>query len=128
MAEGDLDAAEEAFLAGEPDIKMWFSVSDPYENAVRNNWPFHDAVARVKKAQGRPAEAIAIYRELLEPDMGSKWTMWLQPRYVLELARLLDETGDKEAARAEYERFLKLWKDADEGLPELEEARAFVKN
>ena len=50
----------------------------------------------------------------------------LEPRFVLELARLLDETGQKEAAREEYERFLELWKDADEGLPELEEARAYV--
>jgi hypothetical protein len=50
----------------------------------------------------------------------------LEPRYVLALARLLDETGDKEAARAEYERFLELWKNADEGLPELKEAREYV--
>ena len=58
--------------------------------------------------------------------MSSKWTAWLEPRYVLELARLLDETGDKVAARTEYERFLELWKDANEGLPELKEARAYV--
>ena len=56
----------------------------------------------------------------------SKWTAMLEPRYVLEIARLLDEMGDKEGARTEYERFLELWKDADEGLPELEEARKFV--
>ena len=126
LAEGDLDAAEKAFMAGEPDIKMWFSLGNPIATAYANNWPFHDGVARAKKAQGKTAEAIAIYRDLLEPDMGSKWTMWLQPRYVLELARLLDEAGDKKGARAEYERFLELWKDADEGLPELKEARAYV--
>jgi hypothetical protein len=50
----------------------------------------------------------------------------MEPRYVLEMARLLDETGDKDGARAEYERFLELWKDADPDLPELKEARAYV--
>ena len=52
----------------------------------------------------------------------------LEPRLVLELARLLDASGDKEAARTEYQRFLALWKDADEGLPELQEARGYLAN
>jgi hypothetical protein len=82
----------------------------------------------VKKAQGDLAGAISIYRELLTSDIGSKWTAMLEPRYVLELARLLDETGDKAAARVEYERFLDLWKDADAGLPELKEARKYLDN
>jgi hypothetical protein len=48
----------------------------------------------------------------------------LEPRLVLELARLLDQEGDYEAARLEYRRFLDLWKNADPDLPELAEARA----
>ena len=58
--------------------------------------------------------------------MSSKWIAMLEPRYVLEVARLLDKTGDKAAARVVYERFLELWKDADAGLPELKEARDYV--
>jgi len=42
----------------------------------------------------------------------------LEPRYVLELARLLGAEGDAAAARVEYERFLKLWGNADASLPE----------
>ena len=48
----------------------------------------------------------------------------LDPRFVLAAARLAARAGDPETARAEYGRFLTLWKDADEGLPELAEARA----
>jgi hypothetical protein len=48
----------------------------------------------------------------------------LDPRFVLAAARLATRAGDPEAARAEYGKFLTLWKDADEGLPELAEARA----
>jgi tetratricopeptide (TPR) repeat protein/tRNA A-37 threonylcarbamoyl transferase component Bud32 len=129
LAAGDLTAAEAAFLAGEPAIKMPFSFgADPGIIGTHgmNVLPFHDGLARVKKARGDLEGAIAIYRDLLTPDIGSKWTMWLEPRYVLALARLLDETGDKEGARAEYERFLELWKNADEDLPELAEARAYL--
>jgi hypothetical protein len=47
----------------------------------------------------------------------------LEPRYVLEVARLLEKTGDRPGALKEYERFLDLWKHSDPGLPELDEAR-----
>ncbi len=127
LAAGDLAAAEAAFIAGEPEIKMSFSLGTSIiGTAMANSLPFHDGLARVRKAQGDSNGAIEIYRDLLTPDIGSKWVAWLEPRYVLLLARLLDETGDKVAARAEYERFLELWKNADEGLPELKEAREYV--
>jgi hypothetical protein len=47
----------------------------------------------------------------------------LEPRYILELGRLLDAEGDRAGARAEYQRFLKLWAGADASLPELSEAK-----
>ena len=55
------------------------------------------------------------------PDL--KLSSLLEPRYVLELARLLDENGDRTAARIEYRRFLDFWTHADAQLPELAEAR-----
>ena len=50
----------------------------------------------------------------------------LEPRHVLALARLLDQGDDAAGARVEYQRFVTLWADADEGLPEIEEARRAV--
>ena len=75
------------------------------------------------KARGDLSGAIAEYRHLLTPDVRQKFTSVLEPRYVLELARLLDEVGDTDAARIEYRRFLDLWKNADPDLPELADAR-----
>ncbi len=124
FAEGDLAAAERAFKAGEPELKMWFQNGFPAACVFANNMPFRDVAARIRVARGDLQGAIAEYRGLLTPDLGNRWTAMLEPRYLLELARLLERTGDREGARREYRRFLDLWKDANAGLPELKEARA----
>ena len=126
LAEGDLNTAEIDFKEGAPRFKMYFNNGSPEASVFLNHLPSRDGLARVNKRQANLAGAIRIYRELLTTDITSKWIAMLEPRYVLELARLLDETGDKQAARKEYERFLELWKHADEGLPELEEARKYL--
>ena len=63
-----------------------------------------------------------LYQRLLTYGPDRAWVTLFDPRYVLETARLLEETGDLRAARAEYGRFLELWQGADPGLPELAEA------
>ncbi len=44
----------------------------------------------------------------------------------LEIAGLLDHSGDPKAALVEYQRFLEVWQNADPDLPELTEARRAV--
>jgi hypothetical protein len=41
-----------------------------------------------------------------------------------ELGRVCEKLGDDAAASEEYATFLEMWSGADEGLPQLEEARA----
>jgi hypothetical protein len=45
-------------------------------------------------------------------------------RAVFDLARLDEKLGRAEAAREGYRAFLGLWKDAEPGRPEIEEARS----
>jgi tetratricopeptide (TPR) repeat protein len=117
LAERDLAAAESAFAEAEPTMKP-AGLDNPAATL------FREGRARVKVARGDLAGAIEAYRALNTPGIASKWVALFEPRYVLEMARLLDKMGRHEEARQEYERFLELWKDADEGLPELAEARA----
>ena len=126
FAEGDLVEAEKAFLAGEVEPRMWFYLADTPRSFFANSLPFRDGLAPVKKAQGDLAGAIEVYRKLNTADPSSKWVAMYEPRFVLEIARLLDQQGDEERARQEYQRFVELWSDADPGLPELEEARAYL--
>jgi tetratricopeptide (TPR) repeat protein len=103
---------------------MFFSRGSPSASLVRNSYSFRDGAARVLMARGNIDGAIDAYRRLLALDLSQKWTAILEPRLVLQLARLLDKKGDRAAARQEYQRFLDLWKRADSDLPELAEARA----
>lgn len=124
LAAGNLAAAEAAFLASEPEFKP--SVSDRIDPFF-SNLPFRDGLARVKAARGDLKGAIEIYRQLITPDISQKWTTILEPRFVFELAKLLEQSGDRAGAREQYERFLTLWKGADPGLAELQEARRRLK-
>jgi eukaryotic-like serine/threonine-protein kinase len=124
LARGDLAAAEQAFAASEPPLKMFFNMGGPSASLVRNSYSFRDGAARVQIARGNIDGAIDAYRRLLALDLSQKWTAILDPRLVMQLARLLDKKGDRTAARQEYQRFLELWKRADSDLPELAEARA----
>jgi hypothetical protein len=80
-------------------------------------------LARVEIGRGNRAEAIQEYRRLTTAGVGQRTSAALEPRHVFGLARQLDENGDTAAARIEYERFLKMWSNADSGLPELSEAK-----
>jgi tetratricopeptide (TPR) repeat protein len=126
LAAGDLATAEAAFAAGEPEFKP--PLSGPTASPVFfNNLPFRDGSARVRAARGDLKGAIEAYRRLLTPDISQKWTATVEPRFVLELARLLERAGDRAAAREQYQRFLDLWKRADPERPELDEARRRLK-
>jgi serine/threonine protein kinase/tetratricopeptide (TPR) repeat protein len=125
LAEKDPARASAAFAAGEPPQKMPFNrTGDEAVWTLLGNSVFpRDGVARALVAQGRVEEAIKVYRALLTPGRDSKFTAFFEPRYILALARLLDRSGQKDAANAEYRRFLEYWKKADPALPEIGEAR-----
>ena len=61
LAAGNLAAAETAFAAGEPELKMSFSNGIPQLSVFANGLPFRDGLARVRKAQGDVTGAIVAF-------------------------------------------------------------------
>jgi DNA-binding winged helix-turn-helix (wHTH) protein/tetratricopeptide (TPR) repeat protein/TolB-like protein len=125
LASGDARAAYSAFNQGEPSRKLPFNVTQVMES-LGSNLIFRDGAARAKALEGDRRTAAYLYRELLKPDMGQKWTAVLEPRFHLALARLSRDEGQREEAAEQYRRFLELWSEADPTLPEIEEAEAYL--
>ena len=94
---------------------------------VTNHLTSRDGLARVARMQGDSARAIEIYRRLLSAGPEQKFVSAFDPRYVLEIARLLDRAGDRPGASTEYNRFLEFWARADADAPEPGEARRAIK-
>jgi tetratricopeptide (TPR) repeat protein len=125
LASGDARAAYSAFNQGEPSQKLPFNVTHVIES-LGSNLIFRDGAARAKALEGDRRTAAYLYRELLKPDIGQKWTAVLEPRFYLALARLERDEGEREEAKKQYRRFLELWSEADPTLPEIEEAEAYL--
>ena len=103
LARGDHETAARAFGSGRPAGRMFFNRHLYFfmPSVLANNLILRDAPARIAIAQGRPAEAIAVYRRLLTSGPDQPWTAALEPRYVLALARLLARRAPRDWHRAQ---------------------------
>jgi tetratricopeptide (TPR) repeat protein len=131
LSEGRLADAEVDFGAAEPPARLSGTVPNlglqTMIGILANNGPVRDGLARVMAARRDFKDAVALYARLNRPHIADRRTPVLEPRFVLASARLADRAGDRETARKEYARFLELWQDADEGLPEPGEARRYLR-
>jgi tetratricopeptide (TPR) repeat protein len=124
LAKGQSDAALSSFKSAQ--TKAWLTLGRDSTTVFAANPPSRDGVARVHIALGNRAAAIEEYRRLTTVGPGRPSSAVLEPRYILELARLLEREKDDAGARIEYGRFLTLWANADADLPELSEAKKAV--
>jgi tetratricopeptide (TPR) repeat protein len=82
--------------------------------------PTHELFGEILLRAGRPADAAALFNTALlrQPN---------RARSLLGAARAAAQSGDQTTAAAMYAKLLEQWKQADANLPELREARAFLK-
>jgi serine/threonine protein kinase/predicted Zn-dependent protease len=120
LAEGSIDGAiaqAEKIVLPDPPMMDIASI-------VTTNQPFlKDVLARAYWKKGELDKAIAEYRRLTTIDPTNQLRFLIHPLYHYRLGRVYEEKGDKAEAREEYQKFLEFWKDADPGLPEVEDAQ-----
>ena len=83
--------------------------------------PTHELFGEILLRAGKPAEAAEQFKTALlrQPN---------RARSLLGTARAAAQSGNHAAAAAAYTTLLEQWKQADENLPELREAREFLKS
>ena len=71
---------------------------------------------------------LAEYEKLTTFDPNNKDRRLIHPTYHYQLAKLYEQKELKNKAIEKYQKFLKLWKNADEDLPELIDAKKRLAN
>jgi tetratricopeptide (TPR) repeat protein len=122
LVQGDLDGALAAGKkAGGQGWPVFFFGSGWH--MLGHRLPYADLTARILAKKGDPAKAISEYERLLEPSGSMESMLFIHPLFHYRLGLLYEREGETAKAEAQYRRFLDLWKDADPGLPEVEDAR-----
>ena len=85
--------------------------------------PIKVLLAKAYKERGDLDKAIEILERLSDPNAENREGRLIYPKNYYELAILYEMKGWKAEAIRLYEKFLYLWKDADPGTTELEDAR-----
>jgi serine/threonine protein kinase/tetratricopeptide (TPR) repeat protein len=102
-----------------PFLKDFSSAYIILTNLLRN-----DVKARILEEKGDLDRAISEYERLTKFDPKSDdHDLLIEPKFYYRLAGLYERKGLKAKARNTFRKFLTLWKDADPGLPEVEDAR-----
>jgi tetratricopeptide (TPR) repeat protein len=113
-----IDLSKRMALPWTPPINL------PYVTIRHNLNVPRDLLARSYEKAGDLERAIAEYERVLTFDPNDPDRRLTDPLCHYRLARLYEQKGEKGKAAARYRRFLELWKEADPGTPEVDDARA----
>jgi tetratricopeptide (TPR) repeat protein len=80
-------------------------------------------LAEAYERKGEIDKAIDVLKKLIPFDQTDSIWRLTPPKIYYDLGRLYEKKSLKEKAREKYTRFLELWKNADPGLPEVEDAK-----
>jgi tetratricopeptide (TPR) repeat protein len=84
---------------------------------------FFEPLARAYYKSGDLGKAADIYSKITELTLGRLYYGDIYAKSFYMLGKIYEEQGDKTKAIANYEKFLDIWKDADPGIEQVEDAK-----
>jgi tetratricopeptide (TPR) repeat protein len=121
LTEGSL---EKAVIALKEILPLDVPIAQDIGSLIVYNLTNHkELLARAYQQKGDSEKAIAEYERLITFDPNSKDRRLIHPKNHYRLAKLYEQKGWKGKATEHYEKFLDLWKDADPGIAEVDDAR-----
>ncbi|UCF83807.1 MAG: tetratricopeptide repeat protein, partial [Desulfobacteraceae bacterium] len=120
LARGDFDKAlEVGKRACGPESPYWIPGQFLYEYEAY----FLDLTARIYARMGDVGKAISEYERLLKTNYSTGFSFPINPIFRYRLGLLYERANEASKAKAEFEKFLDLWKDADPEIAEVEDAK-----
>jgi tetratricopeptide (TPR) repeat protein len=122
LAEGSIEKAVTIYESASPSGTAL--PPDMTDFLICYNVPFlKDVLAKAYLKNGDLDKAISEYEKLIIFDSEKDGRFLIHPKYHYRLAKLYEQKGWKGKAIEQYEKFLDLWKDADPGIAEVEDAK-----
>jgi tetratricopeptide (TPR) repeat protein len=89
------------------------------------NFPFErDGLAQAYAQHGDTDQAIKEYKKLIDTNPKTREWRLIYPKYHYRLAKLYEIKNLNKKAMEQYEKFLEIWKNAEEDLPEFIDAKS----
>jgi len=96
----------------------------PFQYSWEDDQPlFLDALASAYSKKGDLDRARAEYEKITRLTFGRMYYGDIYAKSFYELGKIYEQQGDKAKAKENYQKFLDLWKEADPGRPEVEDAK-----
>lgn len=93
-------------------------------SSMDNQAKFYFALGQAQHRAGNLVEAQKTFEEITLMTIGRNYCQHIYVLSFFELGRVFEDQGNKGQAVENYEKFLDLWKDADPGIAEVEDAKS----
>ena len=120
---GHIELKKENFSKATEDIKKGYSLIPEESDWIQNHALFLYPLGSACFKSGDLDKARKAYEKIISMSTGRAWWGDLYAKSFYMLGKIYEKQGDKAKAKEYYKKFLSLWKDADPGIAEVEDAK-----